>query len=65
MNINKTDLSNKSNNEEEGEKARESSLDLLLSEETNDDTDVFSEGIESPRCAGIVYDCFNIWSQKL
>ena len=65
MNINKTDLRDKSNNEEEGEKARESSLDLLLSEETNDDKDVFSEGIESPRCAGIIYDCFNIWSQKL
>ena len=60
MNINKTDLSNKSNNEEEGKKARESSLDLLLGKETNDDTDVFSEGIESPRCASIVYDCFEI-----
>ena len=32
-------------------------MDLLLSKETNDDTDVFSEGIESPRCAGTVYDC--------
>ena len=53
----KTDLSNKLTNEEERKKARESSLDLLLSKELIDDTDGFSKGIESPRCACILYDC--------
>ena len=41
----KGDLSNKLNNEEERKKARESSLDLLLSKETNDNSDVFIEGL--------------------
>ena len=53
----KRDLSDKSTNEEERKKARESSLDLSLSKETSDDTDVFAEGIESPCCASILYDC--------
>ena len=53
----KRDLSDKSTNEEERKKARESSLDLSVSKETSDDTDVFTEGIESPRCANILYDC--------
>ena len=30
---------------------------LSLSKETNDDPDVFTEAIESPRCAIILYDC--------
>ena len=38
-------------------KARETSLDLSLSKEMNDDTDVFTKGIESPRCVSILYDC--------
>ena len=38
-------------------KASESSLDLLLSKETNDDTDAFTEGIVSPRCQSILCDC--------
>ena len=45
----KRDLSNTSTNEEE------SSLGLSLSKETSNDTDVFAEGIESPRCASILY----------
>ena len=53
----KRDLSDKLTNEEERKKARESSLDLLLSKELIDDTDGFSKGIESPRCAYILYDC--------
>ena len=53
----KRDLSDKSTNEEERKKARESSLDLLLSKETSDDTDVFTEGIDSPRCESTLYDC--------
>ena len=44
---NKRDLSVKSTNEEERKKTRESSLDLSLSKETNDDTDILTEGIES------------------
>ena len=36
---------------------RESSLDLSLSKETNDDTDVFTKGIESAGCASILYNC--------
>ena len=53
----KTDLSNKLTNEEERKKFRETSLDLSLSKEKSDDIDVFAEGIESPRCKSIVYDC--------
>ena len=43
----KRDLSDKSNNNKEVKKATESSLDLLLSKETNDDADVFTEGIRN------------------
>ena len=53
------DLSDKSTNEKEKKKARKSSLDLSLSKETSDGTDVFAKGIESPRCASILYDCLN------
>ena len=55
--LKKRDLSNKSTIEEERKKARESSLDLSLSKKTSDDTDVFIKGIDSPRCASILYDC--------
>ena len=51
------DLSDQSTNDEERKNARESSLNLLLSKETSDDTGVFAEVIESPRCASILYDC--------
>ena len=61
----KKDLSDKSTNEEERKKARESSLDLSLSKETSDDTDVFTEGIESPRCASILYDCLKSLELKV
>ena len=58
------DLSDKSTNEEERIKARKSSLDLLLSKESSDGTDVFTEEIESLLCASILYDCFkNIYSR--
>ena len=53
----KSNLSDKSTNKEERKKARESSLDLSLSKETSDDTDVFTKGIDYPRCASILYDC--------
>ena len=53
------DLSDKSTNEKEKKKARKSSLDLSLSKETSDGTDVFAKVIESPRCASILYDCLN------
>ena len=51
------DLSDQSTNDEERKNARESSLNLSLSKETSDDTGVFAEVIESPRCASIFYDC--------
>ena len=54
----KRDLSDKSTSKEERKKARERSLVLSLSKETSDDTDAFAEGIESPRCASILYDYF-------
>lgn len=44
----KGDLSNKLNNEEDRKKARGSSLDLLLSKETNDNSNVFIEGLRVP-----------------
>ena len=43
----KRDLSDKSTSEEERKKARESSLDLSLSKETSDYTDVFAEGVSA------------------
>ena len=49
----KRDLSDKSNDGDERKKAKESNLDLTLNQ---DDTDVFSEGIDSLRCASILYD---------
>ena len=52
----KRDLSDKWKYKDE-RKQPESSLDLSLSKKTNDDTDVFTEGLESPGCASIIYDC--------
>ena len=46
-------------------KARERSLDLSLSKEMNDDTDVFTKGIESPRCVSILYDCLKKLEPKV
>ena len=50
----KRGLSDKSNEDDKRKKAREreSSLNVSLSK---DDTDIFEEGIESPRCTGILY----------
>ena len=50
-------------NQLERKKPRESSLDLC--EETGDDTNVFSEGIESPRFASILYDCLKSLDSKV
>ena len=46
----KRDLSDKSKDGHEGKKAKEGSLDLWLNQ---DDADVSSEGIDSPRCASL------------
>ena len=40
----------------------ESNLNTSLSK---DDTDIFEEGIESPRCAGILYSCFQNLEKKV
>ena len=58
----KRDLSDKSNEDDERKKARESSLNISLSK---DDTDIFEEGIESPRCAGILYSCLQNLEKKV
>ena len=58
----KRDLSDKSNEDDERKKARESSLNISLSK---DDTDIFEEGIESPRCAGILYRCLQNLEKKV
>ena len=56
----KRDLSDKSNEDNERKKARErerereSSLKISLSKSG---TDIFEEGIESPRCAAILCSC--------
>ena len=65
MNLKKRDLSNKSNNKEERKKLESSSLDLLLSKETNENTDVFTQTIESRRCASIFYDCLKNLESKV
>ena len=59
------DSNNKSSNEEDRKKARDSSLGLSLRKETSDDTDVFTEGIEFPRCASILYDCLKNLESKI
>ena len=62
------DLSDKSNEdderkkEREKERERESSLDTSLSK---DDTDIFEEGIESSRCADILYSCLQNLEKKV
>ena len=58
----KRDLSDKSNDGDERKKAKESNLDLSLNQ---DDTDVFAEGIDSPRCASILYDCLKNLDKKV
>ena len=50
------------NEDDERKKLRESSLSTSLSK---DDTDVFEEGIESPRCAGILYSYLQNLEKKL
>ena len=58
----KRDLSDKSNENDERKKAREGSLNISFSK---DDTDIFEEGIESPRCAGILYSCLQNLEKKV
>ena len=58
----KRDLSDKSNEDDERKKTRESSLNVSLSK---DGTDIFEEGIESPRCAGILYGCLQTLEKKV
>ena len=50
----KRDFRDKSNDGDERKKVKESNLDLSLNE---DNADIFSEIIDSPRCASISYDC--------
>ena len=40
----------------------ERSLNISLSK---DDADIFEEGIESPRCAGILYSCLQNLEKKV
>ena len=40
-------------------------MDFSLSKETNNDTDIITEGIKSPRCASILYDCFKNLESKV
>ena len=40
-------------------------ISVPLSKETNDNTDVFTEGIESPCCASIPYDCLKTLESKV
>ena len=58
----KWDLSDKSNDGDERKKAKESNLDWSLNQ---DDTDVFAEGIDSPRCASILHDCLKNLDKKV
>ena len=50
------------NEDDERKKLRESSLSTSLNK---DETDIFEEGIESPRCAGILYSCLQNLGKKL
>ena len=57
----KRNLSGKSNDGDKQKKAKECTLDLSL----NQDADVFPEGIDSPRCASILYDCLKNLVKKV
>ena len=57
----KRDLRDKSNDEDERKKAKERNLDLS---QNQDNTDVFTESIDSPRCASILYDCLKKLDKK-
>ena len=46
------------------EKARESRLDLTLSKDTNDETDVFTERIEFPSCVKYSIRLFKTFEVK-
>ena len=46
-------LNDKQNDGDERKKAKEGSFDLSLNQ---DDADVFSTGIDAPRCVSILYD---------
>ena len=56
----KKDLSNKSKTGEQRKKAINSSSDLLLSKETNDDTDVFTKLFQSDICSQKVMKFTNL-----
>ena len=58
----KRDLSDKSNKDDERKKARESNLNVSLSK---DDTDIFEEGLEFPRFAGILYNYLKNFEKKV
>ena len=58
----KRDLSDKSNEDDEKKKAKESSLNIPLSK---DDTDISEEGIESPCCGSILYSCLQNLGKKI
>ena len=61
--IQKRDLNDKSNEDDETKKAKkkESSLNVSLSKY---DTDIFEEDIESPLCAGILTAACKIWKKR-
>ena len=58
----KRDLSDKSNEDDERKKVRQSSLNTSLSK---DEPDIFEEGIVSPRCAGILYSYLKNLKKKV
>ena len=61
----KRDLNNKSNDgdrRDERKKVKERSFNLSINQ---DDADVFSEGIDSPRCSSILYDCLKNFDKKV
>ena len=57
----KRDLSDKSNEDQRRRKTRQCSLNVSISK---DDTSIFEEGIESPRCAGILCSCLQNLEKK-
>ena len=55
-------MSNKSNDERKSK--RESRSDLTLSKDTNDETDVFTERLEFPRCVKYPIRLFKTFKVK-
>lgn len=60
--VTESDLSDKSNVDNDGKQVRESNVSVSLSK---DDTAFFDEGIESPGCVGVLNNCLQNFKKNV